>query len=1199
MGGANPDNLGPLFAALRGAVEGQLELDELQTLAVEHARHASAGDWEGVAEELIALVERGRSRPDCVQRLEHSATCFLLAGGVLLGEGRDAAAVSLARAAVALFQTEIGRAYGGCNLAAFLRSAGRWPEAIEAAAAALPTLSAAARGELKGPLLRGPAGLRPLYPLSDIRRHAILCGEILSDAARRSILHGHLLLDEGKASEAAQELELAERAFDLVGSVDEWIQSRMLRAEACFGLGLDREVTTLIEELVEQKALEIDRYEARHAEQVHRALFIYAEATARISDGISEDSPTPRPSEAVAIRMLQYAERRLAVGDLDNARLLVLSAASALNSPTDRARGLRVLAEVSHQRGLNTDAIAFADRALAALAKADEGAIGVGVVRASCLLTRAESSLALEDFTAAEEACVAAEPDLHTNSGRARCSLIRGYVCRARGAYREARARAETAVRLSHTSEPGICVPAMLLAAEAMTMLGDFASAEELLVRVECWFPELLRQFVGLGPFWAVQWAALCSDMGWIYALTGRDDEALRSLKRAGQTFSALGRGKDEVVAAMRLGDAYRIGVDRPDRPRLERAAEAYRGAVAAAEQHGQRELLAQGRCRLAAVLIGQASAPRGPSHHAGGYVPELLERAAAAAAGVDPSLLSPSDRWMHDLVRLAIALAGGDPWPSARRLLLEARRSFDTFLRVAGMDATSLRALAGWKRGMSPAVSAALGHSEPELAWSIVQQLKGHVVAQIIEEWSQDGGPPGTRERIELVRAELGERLRRAAGEAAAKASPPNDAAEASPSAAPLDELSDEYMRCWREAYIGDPPGGERGDDSRDRNLPDPHGAASLPDGWAIVDFWMNGPGDSWAFIRDGRRLVAERVTYPPSDPRWPTAHKEALEWHEGNELTSPAPHDLIGDCLFRPLLPLIGGLEGLYVVPHAFLHWFPIHAARLDGVPLCDRFQVAYLPSASLLDRIPALALGDRALSLANPDRGSRMTLPFAEWEAGLLSRHDAGRWDLHAGPEASAARLEGWDRYSVIHLSAHAVGEVRYGWRSHVLLADDVLMAHDILSRRPPLRPGSLVLLSGCRTACRDRDDPDEGMGLPAAFLARGAGLVLCSMWPVDDLCAALALSRFMERLSAGDRPAIALRSVQKRVRTATRSELAEIAASLAERWPAADHPHEAARLAELLDARFLSGRGSQLPYSRPFHWASFHLVGRIHD
>jgi len=1199
MGGANPDNLGPLLAALRGAVEGELELDELQALAVEHARHASAGDWEGVAEELTALIDRGRSRPDCVERLEHSATCFLLAGGVLLGEGRNAAAVSLARAAMRLFQTEIGRAYGGCNLAAFLGRAGRWPEAVEAAAAALPALSAAARGELNGPLLEGPRGLRPLYPRRDMGRHAILCKELLLDAARRSILHGARLLDQGKHSEAVQELEIAERAWAVISSVDEWIHSRLLRVEACFGLGLDREVTTLIEELVEQKAPELDRFEARHAEQVHRAILNYAKSIARISSGNSGGGPTPRPSEAIALRMLRQAERRLAVGDLDHAWLLALSALMALNSPIDRAHGLRVLAELSHQRGLDTGAVALADRALAALAEADEGATGVGAVRGSCLLTRAEASLALADFNAAEGACVAAEPDLHTDSGRARCCLIRGHVSRARGAYLEARARAERAASLSHPSEPGICVPAMLLAAEAMTMLGDFASAEEFLVRIEGWLPELWRQYVGLGRFWASQWAILSSDMGWVYALTGRDDEAIRLLERAGLMFSTLGRGKDEAVAAMRIGDAYRLGVDRPDGPRLERAAEAYRKAVAAAERHGHRELIAQGRCRLAAVLVGQSSALQGPSHRAAGCVPELLEQASAAAARVDTSLLSPSDRWMHDLVRLAIALAGGDPWPSARRLLLEARRSFHDFLGVAGIDATSLRALAGWKRGMSPAVSAALSHSEAELAWSIVQQLKGHVVAQILAEGRADGVPPGSRERIELVRAELGERLRRAAGEAAEEAPPPDDAAEARPSAAPLDELSEEYMRCWREAHVGDPLGGERGDDSRDRDLPEPHGAASLPDGWAVVDFWLNGPGESWAFIRDGRRLVAERVAYPPSDPRWPAAHKEALEWHEGNELTSPAPHDIIGDCLFRPLLQHIGGLEGLYVVPHAFLHWFPIHAARLDGVPLCDRYQVAYLPSASLLDRIPALARGARALSLANPDRGSRMTLPFAEWEAGLLSRLYAGRWDLHAGPEAGAARLEGWERYSVIHLSAHAVGDVRYGWRSHVVLADDVLMAHDILSRRPGLRPGSLVLLSGCRTAWRDHRDPDEGMGLPAAFLARGAGLVLCSMWPVDDLCAALALSRFMERLSAGDRPAIALRSAQERVRTATKSELAEIATSLAERWPAADHPHEAARLAELLDARLLSGRRSRSPYSRPFHWASFHLVGRIHD
>ena len=99
-----------------------------------------------------------------------------------------------------------------------------------------------------------------------------------------------------------------------------------------------------------------------------------------------------------------------------------------------------------------------------------------------------------------------------------------------------------------------------------------------------------------------------------------------------------------------------------------------------------------------------------------------------------------------------------------------------------------------------------------------------------------------------------------------------------------------------------------------------------------------------------------------------------------------------------------MLDGILGLYLVPHGYLHLLPLHAARrqderTDPRFLCDDFLISYLPSAALLPELPAPDWRGRVHSLANPEEGTRHTLPFSQWEGRQLQpRYPDAR--LHVG-------------------------------------------------------------------------------------------------------------------------------------------------------------------------------------------------------
>lgn len=199
--------------------------------------------------------------------------------------------------------------------------------------------------------------------------------------------------------------------------------------------------------------------------------------------------------------------------------------------------------------------------------------------------------------------------------------------------------------------------------------------------------------------------------------------------------------------------------------------------------------------------------------------------------------------------------------------------------------------------------------------------------------------------------------------------------------------------------------------------------------------------------------------------------------------------------DHLWRPLEPALTDATCVRIAPTGALATVPF-AALWDGRQyLVENVSVSYLLRATGVSRPPVSLVPDRVTLMADTIRlaGSRSELE------GLLSVWPlAHRVD---GAELTRSRLESCVRETdLLHIAAHGEFRPDNPLFSALQLADDALFALDV--EQLPLRPGAIVVLSGCETALSDAGRRDEALGLVRAFLVAGAGSVVAGLWQVDD-------------------------------------------------------------------------------------------------
>jgi CHAT domain-containing protein len=238
----------------------------------------------------------------------------------------------------------------------------------------------------------------------------------------------------------------------------------------------------------------------------------------------------------------------------------------------------------------------------------------------------------------------------------------------------------------------------------------------------------------------------------------------------------------------------------------------------------------------------------------------------------------------------------------------------------------------------------------------------------------------------------------------------------------------------------------------------------------------------------------------------------------------------------LVEPLLAVADPGDLLWFVPHDVLHYVPMHALSLDGVPLIDRYPVCYAPSSSVMRYCQGKRKGSRRTALVMGD--SRGDLPYAREEA--LSVGDLFAAEPHLGPDATKSLfLRDLDQkdIDVVHVACHGSFDARDPLASRILLhGESNLTALEIFGLR---FRADLVTLSACQTAVNERRPGDELIGLTRALIFAGTPSAVVSLWAVDDMSTGFLMRAFYRRLldSAQVSKAQALREAQRELRHAS--------------------------------------------------------------
>jgi CHAT domain-containing protein len=300
------------------------------------------------------------------------------------------------------------------------------------------------------------------------------------------------------------------------------------------------------------------------------------------------------------------------------------------------------------------------------------------------------------------------------------------------------------------------------------------------------------------------------------------------------------------------------------------------------------------------------------------------------------------------------------------------------------------------------------------------------------------------------------------------------------------------------------------------------------------------------------------------------------------------------------------------VFVVPTGPLGLFPLALAE-DGATharLWDAYEIAEAPSFEAL--ADAAGRGEPARASLAAIVNPTLDLRYSELEGALVaSRFDADAVSAPAPSQATLTNvlsaLRGRDYW---HFSTHGYFDWSNPLDSGLRLKDGTaLTVAGLQDQHGELSHPRLVVLSACETGVYDtKQNVDEFVGLPAAFVALGASGVIATLWPVDDLATSLLMARFYElHRDGGAPPPTALKRAQDWLRDATGAELIAYArqetarARIGDQLPAIVRNITAAAAAasDRRPARGASAAAAdslaEKPYAHPYYWGGFIYLG----
>ena len=300
------------------------------------------------------------------------------------------------------------------------------------------------------------------------------------------------------------------------------------------------------------------------------------------------------------------------------------------------------------------------------------------------------------------------------------------------------------------------------------------------------------------------------------------------------------------------------------------------------------------------------------------------------------------------------------------------------------------------------------------------------------------------------------------------------------------------------------------------------------------------------------------------------------------------------------------------LILIPHRFLHLFPLHALPLaNGDFLCDRFSsgVGYAPSCQLLQlaqkREQHRHEFTRILAIQNPTRKELQDLTGTEIQLEKICQHfDSNHSIVLREKEATEAALitEQVRSPHCLHFCCHGSFDFGSPLKSALHLAEsegklgaDADLTLGKIFEKLNLDQCRLVTFSACETGITDPTSiSDEYVGLLSAFLSAGSPSVVSTLWSVEQAATNLFMIEFYKNLKQllplkPGSVAIALNQTQKWLRTLTGEELRKIVESPEFKRHLDDNKNKLFK--ELLER----GKLKPYPFEKPYYWAAFVATG----
>jgi CHAT domain-containing protein len=359
-------------------------------------------------------------------------------------------------------------------------------------------------------------------------------------------------------------------------------------------------------------------------------------------------------------------------------------------------------------------------------------------------------------------------------------------------------------------------------------------------------------------------------------------------------------------------------------------------------------------------------------------------------------------------------------------------------------------------------------------------------------------------------------------------------------------------------------------------------------------------------------------------------TYYEQKDQWHNslGEQLSKLASILHIDEILTQ----IPKNCEKLILIPHQFLHLFPLHVIPINqnyenSSCLLDLFAggVSYAPSCQLLQQVQQRKRPDfqSLFAIQNPTGD----LNYTDLEVQVIQSYfNTANVLKKSAATLTAINDSDLNTYHCTHFSCHGYFNFTNPGKSALILANapiadtptkpnserylDVRLGetHDLEKCLTldkifalKLEKCRLVTLSACETGLIDvQNASDEYIGLPSGFLLAGSPSVVSSLWKVDDLSTSFLMIKFYEnlfklsQLEAGD-VAIALKEAQNWLRNLT---IEGLDIFLEEHKTQIEKVLAQLRVGQRIifqESLKLIKQRQPLPFANPYYWAGFTASG----